>query len=198
VGIRNYWREWDKKTLLLLIPPAFLGVVLGAFLIKSIPNEIFGFLVGVFAIIFSSYQLFRMRCPGKGMACDPATSVHRHEKMKTVFFGFFGGVASSVIHAGGMVMSIYLIQKPNDKRAFVGTFVVFFAFTNFLKMVSYLNIGILTFEIILLVAAAAPLIILGGVLGNALNKKFSQEVFRAIVFLFIFIVGIRLVLKVVI
>lgn len=150
VGIRNYWGEWDKNELLLLIPPAFLGVVLGAFLIKSIPNEIFGFFVGFFAIIFSSYQIFRIKFPEKGMSNDLDYSVSNSEKLMTAFFGFLGGVASSVIHAGGMIMSIYLIQKPKDKRAFVGTFVVFFAITNFLKTVSYLNIGILSVEIIML------------------------------------------------
>jgi uncharacterized membrane protein YfcA len=114
----------------------------------------------------------------------------------TLLFGFLGGIASTLIHAGGMVMSIYLIQKPKDKRSFVGTFVLFFAITNFLKMISYLRIGILTIEILLLVAAISPLVILGGVIGNALNKRVSQELFRKVVLTIILITGIRLLLKI--
>ena len=93
-------------------------------------------------------------------------------------------------------MSIYFIQKPRNKRAFVGTFVLFFAIMNFLKMISYLRIGILTAEILLLVAGISPLVILGGVLGNALNKRVSQELFRKIVLAIILITGIRLLLKI--
>jgi uncharacterized membrane protein YfcA len=196
VGIRNYWREWDRTELLLLLPPAFLGVILGASVIKSIPNRIFGFSVGAFAIVFSSFQLIKERFFKHKRAQLQAHWVSNPKALLTLLFGFLGGLASTVIHAGGMVMSIYLIQKPRNKRAFVGTLVLFFAITNFLKMISYLRIGILTVEILLLVAAISPLVILGGILGNALNKKVSQELFKKIVLVVILITGIRLLLKI--
>jgi uncharacterized membrane protein YfcA len=196
VGIRNYWREWDKAELLLLLPPAFLGVIVGASVIKSIPNRVFGFSVGAFAIVFSCFQL------AKAAFLKHKTVHVRHhwftdaKTFLTLLFGFLGGIASTLIHAGGMVMSIYLIQKPKDKRAFVGTFVLFFAITNCLKMISYVRIGILTVEILLLVAAMSPLVIVGGVVGNMLNKKVSQEFFRKVVLTIILITGIRLLLKI--
>jgi uncharacterized membrane protein YfcA len=196
VGIRNYWREWDKSELLVLLPPAFLGVIVGASVIKSIPNKTFGILVGIFAIVFSSFQLIK-----SGLFQQKTTHLQAHwvsnpNTLLTLLFGFLGGIASTVIHAGGMVMSIYLIQKPKNKRAFVGTLVLFFAIMNFLKMISYLKIGILTVEILLLVASICPLVILGGVFGNALNKKVSQELFRKVVLAIILITGIRLLLKI--
>ena len=60
-GVVYYWKEWDKRELLLLLPPAVLGVILGASMIKLIPNELFRFWVGVFAIGFSSYQLLKLK-----------------------------------------------------------------------------------------------------------------------------------------
>jgi uncharacterized protein len=196
VGIRNYWREWDKIELLRLLPPAFLGVIVGTLVIKSIPNNIFGFLVGAFAIVFSSFQLIKATSFKHKTAQSREYWVSNPKGILTLLFGFLGGLASTVIHAGGMVMSIYFIQKPRNKRAFVGTFVLFFAIMNFLKMISYLRIGILTAEILLLVAGISPLVILGGVLGNALNKRVSQELFRKIVLAIILITGIRLLLKI--
>lgn len=195
VGVKNYWKEWNKNELLLLLPPAFLGVLVGALVIKVIPGEIFKFGVGVIAILFSCFQLGKLSFIEKCRTTDSIPNTTTAEKHLTLLFGFLGGIASTVIHAGGMVMSIYLIQKPKDKRAFVGTFVLFFAIVNLLKLITYLKIGILTPEIALLVAAISPMIIFGGLFGNSLNKRISQKLFRVIVLAVILIIGVRLLLQ---
>lgn len=194
-GVVYYWKEWDKNELRLLLPPAFLGVILGASMIKAIPTELFRFWVGLFAILFSSYQLLKLKLSKPEALSGWANWVPKPKKTLAMFFGFLGGVASSVIHAGGLVMSPYLIQKLRDKRAFVGTFVLFFAIMNFLKVIVYLRIQILTSEIVLLAAIIAPLIILGGFWGNALNKRVSQKTFRGIVLAAILVIGITLLIK---
>jgi len=194
-GVVYYWKEWDKNELLLLLPPAFLGVILGVSMINAIPNELFRFWVGLFAIVFSSYQLLKLKLLKPEASGRWANWVPIPKKTLAMLFGFLGGVASSVIHAGGLVMSSYLIQKSRDKRAFVGTFVLFFAIMNFLKVIAYLRIEILTAKMALLVAGISPMIILGGFLGNALNKKVSQKTFRAVVLAVILAIGINLVIK---
>lgn len=194
-GVVYYWKEWDKNELLLLLPPAFLGVILGASMINAIPNELFRFWVGIFAILFSSSQLLKLKLSKPEVSGGWANWVSKPKKTLAVLSGFLGGVASSVIHAGGLVMSLYLIQKARDKRAFVGTFVLFFAIINFLKVFAYLRIEILTSEIVLLAAIISPLIIFGGFWGNALNKRVSQKTFRAVVLAAILTIGINLVIK---
>ncbi len=113
-------------------------------------------------------------------------------RVLTVLFGFLGGVASTVAHAGGLVMSVYLIEKRAGPRVFVGTLVLFFAIINIFKLIAYVNIGIITSRTMLLVVVLSPAIILGGMAGNALNKKIPQELFRLIVLILIFLIGIRL------
>lgn len=194
-GVVYYWKEWEKRELLLLLPPAVLGVVLGASIIKVIPNELFRFWVGLFAAAFSVYHLLKLKFPKHEETDRWAGLITNPKEFLTVLFGFLGGLASSVIHAGGLVISVYLIQSSKDKRTFVGTFVVFFAVTNFLKIIAYSKIGILSAEIVLSVAAIFPLIILGGFLGNALNKRVSQKTFRVVVFGAILIIGISLLMQ---
>ena len=194
-GVVYYWKEWDKRELFLLLPPAVLGVILGASMIKLIPNAQFRFWVGVFAIVFSSYQLLKMKLSNPEASGEWANWIPKPKKTLAMLFGFLGGVASSVIHAGGLVMSPYLIQKSRDKRAFVGTFVLFFAIINLLKVFAYVKIDILNVEIVLLAVIISPLIILGGFLGNALNKRVSQKTFRAVVLAVILIIGISLLIK---
>lgn len=192
VGVRNYWREWDKGELLLLVPPAVLGVLLGAMVIKVVPSHIFKLGVAVIAIIFSCYQLGKLILAERRRSDNPISKTDPPNRLLTVFFGFFGGIASAVIHAGGMVMSIYLIQRPVDKRQFVGTFIFFFAILNLLKLFTYLKIQILTGNVLILVALLSPVIIFGGMVGDMLNKRFSQRLFRVIVLLIILFIGVRL------
>ena len=194
-GVVYYWKEWDKRELLLLLPPAVLGVILGASMIKLIPNELFRFWVGVFAIGFSSYQLLKLKQSRTEASAGWVNRVSKPKKAMPLFFGFAGGMASSVIHAGGLVMSFYLIQGARDKRAFVGTFVLFFAIINLLKVFAYVKIDILSVEIVALAAILSPLIILGGFWGNALNKRVSQKTFRAVVLALILIIGINLLIR---
>ncbi len=193
VGIKNYWREWNKAELMLLIPSALIGVLLGGIVVKITPNEVFKIWVGAFAVVMSSYSLARGRILRDGVRGLRSSNSVDDRKI-TGLFGFLGGAASTIIHAGGLIMSIYLLRSQSDKRSFVGTLVVFFAIVNLLKMLTYVGIGILTAEVVLLVLATSPLIISGGIIGNALNKRIDQEQFRSIVLLAILIIGIKLLL----
>lgn len=194
-GVIYYWGEWDKRELIRLLPPAVLGIVLGTTMIKVIPNEWFRFWVALFAILFASLQLFKLGRSKRITSSAWTSGQSSIRRVFPVFFGFLAGVASSVIHAGGLVMSPYLIQKLTDKRGFVGTFVLFFAIMNFLKLIAYLHIHILTCQSLLLAAIISPLIIVGGFCGNLLNKHVSQKAFRAIVLTVILIIGIDLLIE---
>jgi len=194
IGVKNYWREWNKKELCILIPPAVAGVFIGVMIIQVVPDRMFKFGVGVLAMLFSSFHLIKSICRRKHDALNHLDYSPGAKTSLTLIFGFLGGTASTVIHAGGLVMSIYLLHRPVDKRAFVATLVSFFAVLNFLKLGAYLEIGIISSGIALWVTAMSPVIILGGWFGNFLNKRFSQDLFRAIVLIIIFLIGMRLLL----
>ncbi|WP_419174741.1 sulfite exporter TauE/SafE family protein [Desulfosediminicola sp.] len=195
IGVRNYWGEWDKKELLILMPFAALGVLLGSYLVVITPDTVFKHGVGVFALLFASHQIvktIRIRYFNPAET-KTGTSIERMQsRAYTVLFGFLGGIASTVAHAGGLMMSVYMLQKRSNPRTFVGTLVLFFALINLFKIFAYSGIGIITDQVLILVLAFSPIIIIGGVLGNALNKRVSQELFRLIVLTLIFLIGLRL------
>jgi len=195
VGVKNYWGEWNRKELKILLPLAALGVLFGCYLIKVTPDTLFSHFVGVFALMFSSVHIAKMikaRYFSFSRADSHPVKKSNQGSLSTVLFGFLGGVASTVAHAGGLMMSAYLIQKRASPRVFVGTLVFFFAIINCFKLVAYLNIGIISTQTMLLVCILSPAIILGGYAGNALNKKIPQQLFRLIVLILIFFIGIRL------
>jgi len=195
VGVKNYWGEWNLRELKLLLPLALSGVVFGCYLIEIMPDTLFKQFVGVFAIVFSSYHLLKMAGirssrPGKTHASHGKASNWRD--ISTILFGFVVGVAGTVAHAAGLMMSVYMIGKNNNPRVFVGTLVLFFAIMNIFKLIAYSRIGIISYQTILLVCALSPAIIIGGYSGNILNKKIPQELFRLIILLLILLIGLRL------
>lgn len=192
VGIRNYWGEWNSKELLLLVPPALVAVVLSGFLVQIVPNNVFKIMVGAAAVLFSSQKLIQMRLDRHNPKGSVNDQPAKTSNALTIAFGFLGGAASTLIHAGGMVMSMYLINKDNDNRRFVGTFVLWFAIINFSKLFAYLHIGILESRVAVMVACLSPLILAGGFIGNYLNKKIPVRSFRVIVLMLIFCIGGRL------
>jgi len=195
VGVKNYWGEWDTKELRLLLPLALVGVVFGCFLIEITPDTLFKQCVGVFALLFSSVHLSKMilfRYSNRKTPEKPPAEESKWKNISTVLFGFVVGVAGTVAHAAGLMMSVHMIQKSGNPRIFVGTLILFFAIMNIFKLVAYSSIGIISYQTMLLVGALSPAIILGGYAGNALNKKIPQELFRLIVLLLIFFIGIRL------
>lgn len=197
VGVKNYWGEWDKRELMILLPMAAIGTVFGCYLIDVTPDRIFKQAVGLFALIFSSIHIVKMMCAKRGGPAKDAGRTVPDKKWKyglTVAFGFMGGVASTVAHAGGLMMSVYLLHNRAGSRMFVGTLVLFFAFINCIKLFAYFQIGIISSSTLVLVAALSPVIIIGGYIGNILNKRIPQERFRLIVLVLIFFIGLRLYL----
>lgn len=198
VGVKNYWSEWDHKELMILIPLAALGVILGTYLIKIAPDTLFKQGIGIFALAFSSFHLTKM-IKGRYFGTRGVNVPKREftgNKAYSALFGFLGGVASTVAHAGGLMMSVYMLQTRSNPRTFVATLVLFFAFINLFKVIAYAKIDIINMQVLIVVAMLSPVIIFGGVIGNVLNKKFSQELFRFIVLILIFIIGLRLHLSV--
>ena len=193
VGLKTYWGEWDVEELKRLVPTGIAGVMLGGYLVNIIPGSWFRLVIGIIAVCFAAFQLLspvlqRSRTNSIDVK-DPAEVPSR--RFGAWIFGFLGGLASSIAHAGGMVMSMYMLKTQTNKRRFVGTFIFFFAVTNLMKLLTYFEIGILTSEVVVWVGIMSPLIICGGLFGNTLNRLVSQATFRTVVLTIILVIGAR-------
>lgn len=101
MGIRNYWREWgDWHEIVRIVLAALVGIVLGSFLLRSIPVDIFKMGIGGFAVAFALYHL----CKDAGLA--PPVTKRRPptaggDMAASLCIGALGGVATILAHAGG-------------------------------------------------------------------------------------------------
>lgn len=198
MGLRNYWREWgDWKEITRLVLAGALGIVSGALLINVIPAHLFKLGIGIYAALFAVWQLAKDSLAAarrrRGTASPPILCVPRG-LAAALGIGYLGGVATVLAHAGGVVWSMFFLNRKMDKRCFVGSLILLLTLSDLLKIVTYMQIGILDGSSTLAILAMSPAIVLGSNLGNWLNKKVPPPLFRAVVLLFILAVGLKLVL----
>ena len=200
IGLKYYWMEWlPKQKLIRLFCAVIPGLILGLILLPLIPGRLFRIMVGLFGALYAISYLW----PGfpvatllkKIFATDGKPQTEASERRGMYFYGCLGGFATVLAHAGGLVWSLFLVNAAPDRRMFVGTTIILFFVTNIYKTVSYLCIDILTWDSLLQVLPAIPMVFLGSFLGNYLNKRCNPAVFRKIVLCFIFMTSVSLIIK---
>jgi uncharacterized membrane protein YfcA len=185
-GVRQYWRKWDNRHILVLLPASLVGVWLGTYLLAEIPPAIVKKTVGILAVIFGSFQLFTLNRPEWRSRLLPNT-------WQGVGFGFASGITSALAHTGGIVFSFYLLPHSRTKEIFVATTVFLFFTTGLLKMGTFWYYDLLTFPVFILSLILMPALIAGSILGKKLNQRIPNKLFMHLISIFITLMGIRLI-----
>jgi hypothetical protein len=113
-------------------------------------------------------------------------------KAKGFFWSALSGLGSTVAHAGGPPLSVYLLPLKLDKAELVGTTVVFFAVINTVKLAPYFWLGLFDTRNLLTSLALIPLAPLGIVLGVWLMRRMPQVLFYRVVYAILVGVGLKL------
>lgn len=195
VGLWNYWGEWRNhaKDVLRLIAMGFFGIVLGAYFIHIIPSDIFKKGIGLFAIGFSTYQFLKDSGVIRTRRHNTAAEHQAQSDWRAWLpIGFLGGIATVLAHAGGMVWSTYFVGRQLEKRVLVSSLILLFSMSDFMKVLAYMHLGILSMESNIIVFCMIPIVILSSNFGNMLNKRIHPVHFRRVVLLLIVAVGVNL------
>lgn len=176
----TYYRriaEW--KHVLILLLPAFFGIVAGWQIMRYVTNDqlkrIIGFIVlGMLAIHFWRTRLRSEEAP-----------IPTQSWFGTLLFaiplGFIAGVTTMMANAAGPVMVVYLLAMRLPKLAFVGTSAWFFFAVNWLKVPFSAQLALTTLDSVKLGLLMLPLIIAGSVAGILLLHRLPQKVFNSLI-----------------
>jgi len=185
-GVRQYWRLWDNRHVLILLPASLAGIWLGTYLLAEVPPLFVRKTVGILAILFGSFQLFAIHRPEWRNRLRPPA-------WQGVGFGFGSGITSALAHTGGIVFSFYLLPHSRTKEAFVATTVFLFFSSGLVKMGTYWYYDLLTLPLLILSLVLMPALMIGSILGKKLNQRIPNKLFLRLISLFIALMGIRLV-----
>ncbi len=183
IGIRVYYRHWDRAQMKVLLPAAVLGILIGTLSFGTLDRAVVRLIIAAVAIGFClHYWLGRAAAEVKRQVDVP----------RALFWGGLAGFTSFVAHAGGPPLSVYLLPRRLDKRIFVGTTVIFFTVANYLKLVPYYFLGQLRAESMTTSLVLAPLAFAGVGLGVFLHDRTNETWFYRICYVFLFLTGLKL------
>lgn len=182
-GVKAWLRRWDRTLMARLLPPAIIGIIVGALTFRYVSEAFLEILIGTMALLFSlRYWLGGRVRMGLSLPDRPASWL----------WSGMSGYTSFVAHAGGPPLMIYLLPKKLDKSVFVGTVTIYFAVVNYVKLIPYGLLGQLSAENLGTSLLLAPAAIIGVKLGVWMHDRVSAVLFSRLMYAFLFCAGLKL------
>jgi uncharacterized membrane protein YfcA len=186
-GLYAYRGVWDRRNLVLMLPGALAGIVLGTLTFRYLRDDGVRLIVGFVAIGFVLYRWL-------GQYVLRRAADHRTEPGPAgLFWACLSGFTSFVAHAGGPPIHVYLLPQRIDKTLYVGTLVVFFTAVNYTKLVPYGLLGQLSAGNLGTALILSPLAPLGIWMGVRFHKLLSESLFYTLCFVFLSLTGVKLI-----
>ena len=185
-GLWVYRNQWDPVNLKILIPGSIAGIILGTLLFRYLTPEFIKLLLGAIAILFTlDYWTRSWR--------DRVEHTGKPDVVWGTFAGIVSGVTSFIAHAGAPPVTMYLLPQRLHRTLFVATTVFLFTVINYVKLIPYSWLGLLHSNNLATSLILMPVAVAGIFCGIWLHKQVSDSVFYRICYLFLFIVGVKLI-----
>ena len=183
-ALQRYWRQWDTRNLLSVVPGACLGTAIGFMGFDRLSPAALRLMIGAIALVFALRWWLSPDGPREG---GPSL-------LRGTFWSTLAGFASFSVHAGGPPLHVYLLSQRIDKTAFQATTVAFFFGINWLKLGPYAYLGLLDGSNLATSLVLAPLAPIGIWLGAWLHHRVREEWFFRVVYAALVVLGIKLIL----
>ena len=172
-AISSHWKHWNSALLPRLLPGGVLGVLVGTFVLVNISPQSLRIALAVVIFVFFVYRLVEQRIIGKFL--------YQPRSWHGILGGAAAGLTSTIAHAGGPPITIYLLLQKLQPRMFVATAAVFFATINLFKLPFYAAAGLFTEARLLSVIWLLPLVPVGVWLGRHLATRVPRLAFERLV-----------------
>ena len=174
---------WSRENMKIMLPGGLTGILLGALTFRFVSEAGLKLMLGAVAIGF----LLQRWLGATSQLEKTAPTAGRG-----YFWSTLSGYTSTLAHAGGPPMSIYLLPQRMDKALLVGTTVVFFTIMNYVKLVPYTLLGLFDGSNLATSAGLAPVGLLGIFCGVWLRKRIAETLFYRLCYAFLFVTGLKL------
>jgi uncharacterized membrane protein YfcA len=181
-----YWRQWDSKALRLMLPAAVIGVLMGAALLKTLPDEALRRALGVFTLAAVVYKL--------GSDSLAALKYSPHD-WHGWLAGWGSGLASAMANSGAPPITAYLLLQKFQPIPFIGTTAVFFLVVNLLKLPIFVATHVLKAGQVMRIGWALPLIPVGVWVGRWMITHIDARKFEWLMLALLAWAGISLLIE---
>jgi hypothetical protein len=176
-----------RAVILKLLPGTAVGVFIGWLLLEILQSNanLVGALIrieiGCESILLVSIHWWRIY-----------RGVQQHlmpEPWRSYLTGGFAATSSTLAHAAGPIIAMYLLPLRLDRQLYVGTSAVYFFILNTAKLPAYYASGQFAQARLPFTLRFLPLVIVGAIFGRWLNKRINDRLYTKIVYIVTFALG---------
>ncbi len=183
-GVRAYWKKWSVHELRIVLPGGIAGILIGALAIGTLSDKTVKGIIGAIAVLFMCDRMFQLRDRFQ-MNQAPGPWAGR-------IWAAISGITSTMAHAGGPPILVYLMGKKLPKENFVATTAVFFTVINAVKIMPYIALGLFTRDTLKMAAILALLAPLGVWMGLHVLRAIPERIFYALATALLGLSGLKL------
>ncbi|MFI5379458.1 MAG: sulfite exporter TauE/SafE family protein [Tepidisphaerales bacterium] len=188
--------HFDRRIVGRLLPGSLLGVVAGSLLLRwfnhqrqQVAEAMVNLDVGFESVVLVGLHWYRLwRARGQLPLFRPGFA-------RTSVVGLFAGLSSTMAHAAGPIIALHLLPQRMPRRVYVGTCAIYFLVVNGCKFPGYVAADMFTGNVLLSALRFCPLVLVGAMLGVAINKRISDQMFSAVVYALAFGTGWYILFK---
>lgn len=184
VAITQYRKLLDARLLKRLAVPTLFGVGVGSLLLfavrriggysEALASAIIRGEIGAESVVLVSLHYYaRWRSVERKLLPEP---------LRSWLAGGYSGASSTLAHAAGPVIALYLLPLKLSREAYVGTAAVYFAGLNAAKLPFYFLAGMFKDISLGFALAWVPCVIVGAVFGKLMVRHVNDKVFMNIVY----------------
>jgi hypothetical protein len=195
-AIYHHWHNKVWPVILRIYLPSIGGILAGAAVWWYIGNEgveawerpLKAF-VGIIAMLFGAYIFVK------------EVAMHWVERYKpgleaAIPAGIAAGFTSTIAHAAGPIVSLYIYTQGLGKTLFVGSVAWAFTIINLTKLPFYVGVGLINPDVLLFDLCLVPFIPIGSWLGKWMHHRVSETWFNRVIFVLVVLAGIQLIFDV--
>jgi uncharacterized membrane protein YfcA len=182
LGMAAFRKDFDKQLLKFLIPFGMVGIGVGALLFKVLNPQTVAGIVGGFTLLFLAQRLV---FPPKADSAPPP-------KWLGALLTATSGFTSFIAHAGGPPINAYVIPLRLSPLKFTATMAFFFFFINLAKWIPYAWLGLLDMRNMTTSLVLLPIAPIGVWVGVRLAQRISPVLFYRLLYLGMFLTGVKL------
>lgn len=195
-AIYHHRTNKDWRVIRQLYVPSILGIVLGALVwwrVGQAGIELYGGyikrFVGVMAVLLAFYILAKEASLEwvRGRKAGPRVGWAA---------GIFAGFSSTIAHAAGPIVSLFVFSQDLGKTLFVGTVAWTFTLINLTKLPFYIAVDLVDFSVLRFDLFLIPLVPVGSYLGKWMHYRVSESLFNRIIMALTLLAGVQLLFNI--
>lgn len=185
-AILAYRRQARWDYLRRMLPPACVGIVVGAGLMDRLSEAQYKPLIGWIILSLGVLQVVRMARP-------QLFGEMPHGQTFAWSMGLLAGGTTMLANAASPIMTIYFLAVSLPKLEFVGTASWFFFIINVFKVPFSASLGLIGGPTLLLNVVLSPIIVVGFFAGGWLMRRVPQRLFDGVLMALAAVAALRLI-----